>query len=705
MFNNCDPITNGEIYLFEKLKNRISVFFDVGSRDDTYYASLDHTDHIQFHLFEPNIDFFNKICKTKNHILNNVGLGQEETELNYYEGAQSFVYRKEHYGRDIPFRKFKIMRLDDYCTKNAISHIEFLKIDTEGFELDVLIGAEKMLSNITYIQFEYGGTYIDRKINLINVIDTLSSGGFKFFYLLNGNSNPVLQSDFSDHYQYSNYLATKEPLNLDTTFDVYALCFNEVPILPAFLKHYNQAREIIVYDNESSDGSQKLIKDLGGVLNIFKTNGQFNDQAHAYLKNMIWKKSRGKVDFVIVQDMDEFLHFPQFPNDIISVLDYMKSNNITYVKCEGYEMLLDVNTPYTYVTETNWKGQRDKAYDKVLVFNPCSILESNFSAGSHSFSPIIANSIISTEIIKAQLLHYKHLGLEWEIERRLRTGGTRMSELNKKNGWSCEYSLKNDEMRLYVEKFYDPNNLRDLRDILDNRPILTGTVPYSQDSTGLAGFLGNQLFMICSILAKSYDENKKPYFYYTLGERHYDTTIFKKLHFGPKLNDTTIEHIHGYFQSSKYFIKHWERISNLLTFDKDPQTLEKIRLYCGENKAICVHVRRGDYKNLKWELPISYYKEAMAQFEGKFIIFTDEIEWCRDHFADCLIIEQECPDKTLWLMSKMDGYIIANSTFSWWGAFLGTRDLSKKVIAPFPWFKNYSYDSDIYEKDWIKINV
>ena len=91
----------------------------------------------------------------------------------------------------------------DYVNNKNINNIDFLKIDTEGYELYVLQGFEDFLENVKLIQFEYGGTFLDNNLKLIDVINYLEKKGFyKFSYLT--NDNPVLITDFNDHYQYCN---------------------------------------------------------------------------------------------------------------------------------------------------------------------------------------------------------------------------------------------------------------------------------------------------------------------------------------------------------------------------------------------------------------------------------------------------------------------------------------------------------------------
>ena len=94
--------------------------------------------------------------------------------------------------------------------------VDFLKIDTEGYELNVLQGFEDTLENVKIIQFEYGGTFLDNNTKLIDVINYLGSKGFyKFSYLTNNGTVPIL--DFNDHYQYCNIVC----INKDSKFVPY----------------------------------------------------------------------------------------------------------------------------------------------------------------------------------------------------------------------------------------------------------------------------------------------------------------------------------------------------------------------------------------------------------------------------------------------------------------------------------------------------
>ena len=120
-----------------------------------------------------------------------------------------------------------------------------------------------------------------------------------------------------------------------------------------------------------------------------------------------------------------------------------------------------------------------------------------------------------------------------------------------------------------------------------------------------------------------------------------------------------------------------------------------------------LHVRRGDYIAIgNWDtIGINYYKKAVAQLPNikNWFIFSDDIEWVKtqEFFQNMepIYIEETDPLMSLALMSEIhDGAIIANSTFSWWGAYLGGSD---SVIYPKVWFDKST--PDLFPEKWIGI--
>src|SRR6185369_1248385 len=99
---------------------------------------------------------------------------------------------------------------------------------------------------------------------------------------------------------------------------------------PVFFRHYASASRIFIHDNESDDAVQRQIRGAGAELVPFSTGGTFDDVVHQGIKNRAWQASQGKADFVVVQDLDELLHFPWMPGDIPGALDVWKDLDVTY---------------------------------------------------------------------------------------------------------------------------------------------------------------------------------------------------------------------------------------------------------------------------------------------------------------------------------------------------------------------------------------
>lgn len=134
-----------------------------------------------------------------------------------------------------------------------------------------------------------------------------------------------------------------------------------------------------------------------------------------------------------------------------------------------------------------------------------------------------------------------------------------------------------------------------------------------------------------------------------------------------------------YIQDEKYFEKYKDEIKGLYGSD------------IGSLPYIAVHVRRGDYVDNTFYVDLfedGYYERAMELFpDERFLIFSDDIEWCKKQelFSFCaLFSEGKSEVDDLNAMASCKGHIIANSSFSWWGAYLSPH--GGKVVAPKKWF-------------------
>ena len=189
--------------------------------------------------------------------------------------------------------------------------------------------------------------------------------------------------------------------------------------------------------------------------------------------------------------------------------------------------------------------------------------------------------------------------------------------------------------------------------------------------------------------------------------------------------------LHDYFTSEKYFSNVKDIIREDFKFKKE--ILDPCKEIINDLKnPIFIHVRRGDYAaNPKAHpiCPISYYEKSLEYFgiNSPVLIFSDDIEWCKaqeffghDRFmlseykekypqtCDTLFGRQNAliPYFDLCMMSLCSGGIIANSTMSWWGAWL-IDSPTQPIVYPKPWFgEMYShYDmSDLFPENWVEVS-
>jgi len=272
----------------------------------------------------------------------------------------------------------------------------------------------------------------------------------------------------------------------------------------------------------------------------------------------------------------------------------------------------------------------------------------------------------------------------------------------------------------------------------------------------IQGGLGNQLFIIFTTLAVAKKQNLK-YFIVRQPDspsvtprKTYYHNLLTKLETHDMLkvsisamyreqNDmryneippiTTNTMLVGYFQSRKYIDDIRDIIISTvaLTDKKDIDTknlsVKLIREKANGRKCVFVHVRRGDYLKLSdfhYNLPMEYYKKAIETYKEKhnclFVIFSDDMDYCKEQFSLLLSKDETYYCKTskdyveLMIMSDLDGAIIANSSFSWWGAYLmeAKKELVNKesplIISPRMWFtnKHEQNDRNVDRDNWMFI--
>jgi hypothetical protein len=175
----------------------------------------------------------------------------------------------------------------------------------------------------------------------------------------------------------------------------------------------------------------------------------------------------------------------------------------------------------------------------------------------------------------------------------------------------------------------------------------------------------------------------------------------------------------GYFQSYRWVESRevFEIMKNLQIRDNS-EALIKLRNLAKEDKPLVVHVRLGDYKSeTTFGIPDrDYYWRAIHNLwetgrYNKIWVFTNEQELASDYLPNCLseyffwVDEVENSSaKTLEAMRLGYGYIIGNSTFSWWAAYISQSE-SPLVIAPCPWFKIQAEPKDIVPTTWRRLQA
>lgn len=259
--------------------------------------------------------------------------------------------------------------------------------------------------------------------------------------------------------------------------------------------------------------------------------------------------------------------------------------------------------------------------------------------------------------------------------------------------------------------------------------------------------LGNQIFMLFNMLSYYIDYCDDYIIYYDKNksnkQKYYWDTIFNKIK--DKISDTCdiknkydegVFHynkipeydndivLDGYFQSDKYFKHNINKIKSILDIDSKITSVKQEFPEYFNRKTIAIHFRIGDYYYLQKShpvKPIEYYLNALKELANRGIVLQDYniLIFCQEidnnivneyiklinkHYSNLNYkkVADNIPDwKQMLLMSSCDNFIIANSTFSWMGAYLANKNY---VVAPEVWFgpyyKNYKLH-DLRPENWI----
>ena len=250
----------------------------------------------------------------------------------------------------------------------------------------------------------------------------------------------------------------------------------------------------------------------------------------------------------------------------------------------------------------------------------------------------------------------------------------------------------------------------------------------------LRGRTGNMMFEIAHAYAKSLEFNRQ--FVVPNSESssgHLEKTLFRKLDFNIKVSgqDPTAKIVNGqffyenlkpfdeeptifsgYYQTEKYFSKYTEVIKDL--YSPPISFFERvIKDFPFFNNSIvgAINVRRGDYLSMSTRHPVitsDYIHESYNNLPkcDYLLVLSDDIPWCKENIKlpNLVFVDNYVDCDGLWLLSLCDHFIISNSTYSWWGAYLSRTD-NKIVVSPDTWFGPDVIENpkDIWCDSWVKI--
>lgn len=484
---------------------------------------------------------------------------------------------------------------------------------------------------------------------------------------------------------------------MDIKFHVYAICYNEERVLPFFFNNYSQADKIFLLDNYSDDDTRNIVNEYisrGMDIEVvkFDTDNEFDDTTNRNLKNTVWTNSVGLCDYVIVQDLDEFLMFSDFPFDLKRGLLELHQNNVSYKICDGYEMCCtdeEYNNIPLCEKISNYvhKGFKSPSYCKPCLFNPNVILETNFEFGQHTWKPVFRDNHINNESdLHLILLHYKHLGKKWELDRRLLMGN-RMSKLNITFGCSLEYIKNRQDTIDHIENIHKQSN--------DITNIMFPHDKVRRITCKLSGDLGNDLSMVATTLLLS----KKHKMFSFFSDNKYKDTILRKLPYKDTIDTSNYISVKDNnipsegnllvsFTNIEGIDKYANYIRSMILVDDFYvlQQINMLRQQYSHRFLVGVYIAKNT--------SLEYYKKSIMEMETihkdvTYLLFSRDQEWCKEEFPDFYICDIKEDYIQLLMLSKLDGHIVSDS-LSWWGAFLSG---SSKVILPNTLYK--------YKKEWI----
>lgn len=611
--------------------------------------------------------------------------------------------------------EMETIRLDDICKKHDIDFkkFNFVNLDIQGAELYAIKGFGDIIQNIDYIYSEVNAAELYEGCHTISQIDEyLKQFGF------------VRVETCWTHAEWGDALYVKGPkLKIITTTYNNSKWVNQniTSVLNQTYKNF----DVLYIDDCSTDDTYEQAVDIINNDSRFKIIKHEENKSKAYSFATHLQKFINEDDLVVFLDGDDWLLDENVLDSVVKT--YLKTNYwVGYGgmycwdgKSENVELANPQNTPYPYqVHQLNYYRNdvfRCSHLKTVKGFLLKKLKESDFKFqnnwikyGDDLVIMCAAMEMSPTEkIITFDFPTYIYNSNE-EIAKRT-----------------------SDEQARYINTELEIRSRKQFNPLIDSNVTVSAT---------FYGGLGNQMFQIAAAESFAIDNNITSEYrvdggVYTMGHvtkyisnilrnikfvdtpLKNNTVVFKELNFHYQPIKSKLEKnllIQGHFQSYKYFEHNSEKIRNLFSPSDDitKYILNKYKFYLEKN-CVSLHIRRKEYKDIYKDhhrlCKIDYYKKAIELFPNAdfFLIFSDEIDWCKQNLKNekFIFIEGEEDYIDFYLMTMCKHNIIANSSYSWWAAWLN-NNTNKKIVAPDPWFGpalSHHNTIDLLPKDWIKI--
>jgi len=610
--------------------------------------------------------------------------------------------------------KLETKRIDTIIDENIIeiNNYNFLNLDLQGIELRAIKSLGDYLKNIDYIYTEVNKSELYNNCDKIEDIDSyLMNQGFirvetawthaewgDAFYIRGPKLKIIITS-----YNNEDWVQTNIESLLEQTYTNY---------------------EVLYIDDCSTDQTFEIAEYLLKNNDKFKLIKNEKNMSKSYSFMKIAKNSINDTDIVLFVDGDDWIPY----------------NNI-------FEQVANY-----YIKNNPWV-----AYSKMICYpslQESSVHGVDFPDKVHKFNLYRQYPFISSHLKTMKGFLFKNIN---ENDFKYQNEWVRYGDDVAIMCAAMEQSPKNRigimDFVAYVYNQSDYNRNRNEIDynngkkgelhIRSIKPYLTITDNHKKYvSPRILGRLGNQMFEIATAYSLAIDNKcslkvstQNGIYTSQLGEigspYDYKENIFRNVEFLENISDYDIWnepsfsyspinykfeknlYIEGQFQSEKYFKHNRSKILELFSCN------ENIKQYIlskyGEilsKETVSLHIRRGDYLLVPDYHPIcglDYYDKAISLFPNidKILIFTDDSQWAKNVFTEekYIIISGEKDYIDLYMMSMCKHNIIANSSFSWWGAWLNNNP-NKVVVAPINWFGTAlsDYDTkDLIPSSWIKL--